>query len=107
MVGLKGKTITIDAIGTQIEIAQTIIGGKGGYLLALKDNQPTLLNDIVLYLDTEIIPQKKTSLKEAGLYSKTVEKGHDRIETKSVIFATVLIGWNRKCVGRLSRSRSN
>jgi predicted transposase YbfD/YdcC len=37
---LKGALVTIDAIGTQIEIAQTIVDGGGDYLLALKDNWP-------------------------------------------------------------------
>lgn len=79
---LKGKTITIDAMGTQTEIAQTITEAGGDYLLALKDNQPTLLGDIRLYLESEMRSQKKDVLKEAGLYSKTTEKGHGRIETR-------------------------
>ena len=62
MFGLKGKTITIDAMGTQTEIAKTIINGGGDYLLTLKENQPNLLNDIRLYLNTEIISQKKASV---------------------------------------------
>jgi len=82
MFGLKGKTITIDAMGTQTEIAKTIINGGGDYLLTLKENQPNLLNDIRLYLNTEIISQKKDSLKEAGLYSSTKEKCHGRIENR-------------------------
>ncbi len=39
---LKGATVTLDAMGCQKEIARKIIDRGGQYLLALKDNQPTL-----------------------------------------------------------------
>jgi predicted transposase YbfD/YdcC len=32
--------VTIDAMGCQTEIAETIREGEGHYLLAVKDNQP-------------------------------------------------------------------
>ena len=38
--------MTIDAMGCQTEIAKTIREGGGHYLLAVKDNQPTLHQDI-------------------------------------------------------------
>lgn len=37
---IKGKTITIDAMGTQKEIAEKIIEKEGDYVLALKENHP-------------------------------------------------------------------
>jgi predicted transposase YbfD/YdcC len=40
---LRGATVTIDAMGCQTEIAQTIRDGGGDYLLAVKENQPALL----------------------------------------------------------------
>jgi predicted transposase YbfD/YdcC len=43
---ITGATVTIDAMGCQTEIAKTIIDGKGNYLIAVKDNQPTLRQDI-------------------------------------------------------------
>src|SRR5271154_5234966 len=42
LLNLKGATVTIDAMGCQKDIAQTIVDGKGDYLLALKDNHPKL-----------------------------------------------------------------
>lgn len=42
LLDLKGATVTIDAMGCQKEIAQTIVDGEGDYLLALKDNHPKL-----------------------------------------------------------------
>ena len=44
---LKGAIITIDAIGTQKEIANLIIEGEGDYLLALKGNKGELHDDVV------------------------------------------------------------
>ena len=40
---LKGALVTIDAAGTQVEIAQQIKAQGGDYLLPVKGNQPTLL----------------------------------------------------------------
>ena len=39
---LAGALVTIDAMGTQTAIAQTILNGGGDYMLALKQNQPGL-----------------------------------------------------------------
>lgn len=43
---LTGALVTIDAIGTLVEIARTIANGGGDYLLALKANRPALLADV-------------------------------------------------------------
>lgn len=42
LLDLRQKTVTTDAMGCQKEIAQTIKEQKGDYILAVKDNQPTL-----------------------------------------------------------------
>lgn len=63
--GVKNKTITIDAMGTQKEIAKAIWEKGGEYLLALKENQPRLLEDIQLYIESEIIPKKKKRAKRS------------------------------------------
>lgn len=39
---LEGAIVTIDAMGCQKSIAQDIVDGGGDYVLAVKDNQPTL-----------------------------------------------------------------
>jgi predicted transposase YbfD/YdcC len=39
---LSGCIITIDAMGTQKSIAEQIIAGNADYILSLKDNHPTL-----------------------------------------------------------------
>jgi predicted transposase YbfD/YdcC len=79
---VKGKIITIDAMGAQTDIAEKIIEKEGDYILALKGNQQNLMDDVSFYLDNETVNQSKKQLIEGGLYEKTMEKGHGRIETR-------------------------
>ena len=46
ILNLTGNTITIDAMGTQKEIAEKIIAKDANYILAVKANQPQLLEHI-------------------------------------------------------------
>ena len=46
LLDLKGALVSIDAIGCQKGIAAQIRAGGGDYVLAVKDNQPTLCNDV-------------------------------------------------------------
>src|SRR3954451_71024 len=46
LLDVKGALVTIDAMGCQKEIAANIVTGGGDYLLAVKDNQPSLHQDI-------------------------------------------------------------
>ncbi len=43
---LNGALVTIDAMGTQTDIAERIVAGGGDYLLSLKANWPALLKDV-------------------------------------------------------------
>lgn len=43
MIDIQGAVVSIDAMGCQTAIAEQIIDQKGDYLLAVKDNQPTLV----------------------------------------------------------------
>jgi predicted transposase YbfD/YdcC len=85
LLDLKGATVTIDAMGCQKEIARQIIAQKGNYVLAVKENQPTLHEQIV------------RSFKEARLekfagwnhdQAQSVESGHGRIETRKLWVTT-------------------
>lgn len=44
---IEGATITIDAMGTQKEIAKKIIDGGADYVLAVKGNQPSLQDAVI------------------------------------------------------------
>ena len=77
----KGMIITVDAMGTQTDIADTIIRMKSDYVLSVKKNQPTLFSDVSVATESlEYIAtgENMTKLKAAGLYKRTAEKGHGR-----------------------------
>jgi predicted transposase YbfD/YdcC len=81
---LEGALVTIDAMGTQVDIADAILAHKADYLLPLKGNQPTLEADVVDYFRTA--PNAELVVKE------TVEKGHGRIETR-IFTASSVVDW--------------
>lgn len=89
---IKGCIVTIDAMGTQKDIAATIIDGGGEYVLQVKDNQKTLRADVELYLEQEIVTQPKAVLKAAGQLAQSRDKGHGRIETRTC-YVTENIDW--------------
>lgn len=43
---VEGCVVTIDAMGTQTAIAEQIISQGGDYVLAVKDNHPTIAADL-------------------------------------------------------------
>jgi predicted transposase YbfD/YdcC len=50
---LSGALVTIDAVGCQRDIARAIRGKGADYLLALKDNWPTLADEVRLFFERE------------------------------------------------------
>jgi len=79
LLALKGCIVTIDALGCQTEIAQTIIDQGGDYVLALKGNQGTLLRDV----QDLIAYAQETNFEDiAHDFHEVVEKGHGRIEAR-------------------------
>ena len=45
-ISLEGKIVVADALLTQREVCQQIVAGDGDYLLPVKENQPTLQQDL-------------------------------------------------------------
>lgn len=89
---LKGCIITIDAMGTQKEMASTIKEREGDYVLQVKDNQKTLKEDIAYYLEQEVATQPQAELRAAGQFAQSRSKNHGRIETRSC-YVTEEINW--------------
>lgn len=89
MLELEGCIVTIDAMGTQTEIAEKIVERKADYILALKGNQPSLLEDVRLYMDDYICTP---GIQETRWYAYSAEKGHGRIELRSC-YISEDIGW--------------
>lgn len=79
LLDLRRKIVTTDAMGCQKEIARTIVDHEGDYVLAVKDNQPTLHAEARAAFALEA--SKPTS--GHRVYS-TEDKGHGRHEYRTV-----------------------
>jgi predicted transposase YbfD/YdcC len=73
------KIVTIDAMGCQKAIAETIVEGGGDYILAVKDNQPTLHADLQAAFAQAPAPKLRSSR-----VATTCDKGHGREEQRTV-----------------------
>lgn len=69
---LEGSTVSIDAVGCQVDIAEKILGASADYLLAVKENQGSLFEEIS---DSFI-------WKSARSYDETWEYDHGRYEVR-------------------------
>jgi predicted transposase YbfD/YdcC len=74
-IDVKGALVSIDAMGCNANVAQSILDAGADYLLAVKDNQPTLHADIKSYFDT-------APCGEVERY-ETVGKEHGRLEIRA------------------------
>src|ERR1700692_2520559 len=72
---LAGALVSIDAMGCNPTIAQSILDAGADYLLAVKDNQPTLHAEIESYFDTA--PPGEVEKVE------TIGKDHGRFEVRN------------------------
>jgi predicted transposase YbfD/YdcC len=79
LLDLKGAVVTIDAMGCQKAIAKTITEQGADYVLALKDNHPTLSEAVTLFLNDA---RNTGFLDIAHTYHETVDGEHGRIETR-------------------------
>ena len=85
LLDVSGALVSIDAAGCQKEIAAKIVQKKGDYLLAVKENQPRLHEDI------ERLALAALESDYAGLSQHTAEeKGHGRRELRFCFVLTDL-----------------
>lgn len=80
LLDIQGSIITVDAIGTQTDIAEKIINNKADYILLVTGNQKELLEQV----ESRFVNQKPADTNEV------IEKGHDRIETRQCEIITDL-----------------
>ena len=98
---IKGTIVVADALNCQKETAGIIVDGGGDYLLCVKDNHPTLKQDIEDYIQDSKLQATMEK------FSKT-EKNRGRIETRTA-FVTTDIEWleqrkdwkNLCCIGAI------
>jgi predicted transposase YbfD/YdcC len=70
---LSGTVVTIDAMGCQTAIAEKIVDKKADYILAVKENQPLLLDDV----------QDSFRMLAADAVAEEIDCGHGRVERRT------------------------
>jgi predicted transposase YbfD/YdcC len=86
LLSVKGCVVTIDAMGTQKEIAEQIREQGADYALALKDNQPFLRAEVEGIFKAECAAQAKEEKSgKAADVVETTESGHGRRERRRVL----------------------
>lgn len=80
MLEINGCIVTIDAMGTQTDIAEAIVEKEADYILVLKENQPTLCEDVKMFF--EEYSKREDVKKNETLHAVTNEKGHGRTEKR-------------------------
>ena len=86
---LSGCIVTIDAMGTQTEIAAAITDKGADYILSLKENQKTLYRDVKLYFEKY---RKNPVGLPAACCAQSHSQGHGRLE-KRTCYICEEIGW--------------
>jgi predicted transposase YbfD/YdcC len=84
LLDLKGCVVTIDAAGCQKDVAERLVAKGADYVLALKENQPTLHRQVADYF------LRQTEAGDAGgrlRHHRRVETGHGRTETRDTFVA--------------------
>lgn len=79
LLDIAGCIITIDAMGCQTEIAGQIVDQEAEYVLAVKDNQAHLHEDLELFFR---LAQQNDFQKVEHTYARQVNKNHGRLETR-------------------------
>jgi len=104
LLSLKGRIVTADALNCQRAIAAKVVAQGGDYVLALKDNQGSLHDDVRDFLDDPARPIEASHT--------TVDGEHGRIETRTSLVSSD-IGWLQeqhawpglRAIGKVVRTR--
>lgn len=95
----QGRVLTGDALYCQQSVCAQVVEAGGDELLVVKENQPTLLADIVQVFE----PLSTEELARTGVHTvqplaiecyRTVEKGHGRLEERQIRVSSELAGYS-------------
>lgn len=87
---LTGTLVSGDAMFTQRELSSQIWEAGGDYLWMVKDNQPTLRDEIELLFDPECVCAGWSAPPVDFTTARTVNKGHGRIEERILTTSSLL-----------------
>lgn len=85
MLELAGAIVSIDAMGCQKEIAKEIVKGGGDYVLAVKDNQPKLADEVYDFFLQ--LHEHENFAEHKVRRHVTTEKSRGRFETRAYFIA--------------------
>jgi predicted transposase YbfD/YdcC len=85
---LEGRVVTADALLTQRSLAQAVLDRGGDYLLAVKDNQPTLR------WESETLFSDAADLADTIRAVTDVSQRGGRLETRRLAASTALVGYS-------------
>ena len=75
---LKGRVLTMDALLTQRQVAQTIVDKGGDYVMIVKENEPQLKADIEgFYLTANRRPSRERAHGGCGPWARRDAQSHD------------------------------
>lgn len=77
---VEGCLVTIDAMGTQREIAEQITSRGGEYVLALKSNHPRLYGDVTSFFEDAV--DRGLPGMDLSASVRQVDGGHGRVEVR-------------------------
>jgi predicted transposase YbfD/YdcC len=95
----QGRVLTGDALYCQQQLCSQVVEAGGDYLLIVKENQPTLLSDI----QQVFAPLSAEEQAREGVHTvhplaittyRSVEKGHGRIEERTIRVSNELAGYS-------------
>lgn len=79
VLAISGCIVTVDSMGCQVEVAQTCVDQEADYVLALKDNQPHLAEDVTrLFADLEASQMTAYPYDYAESFDNTHGRGEKR-----------------------------
>ena len=85
-IGLPNSVIAIDAMGCQKEIARDIVAGGGDFVIAVKNNQPKLLEAIAAHFEKHL----EKDLEDLRYRCReTNDAGHGRLGERSYLLSRV------------------
>ncbi len=90
---LRGKVVTGDALLAQRHLSLQVVRGGGDYVWTVKGNQSELQTDIELLFDPESCVAGFSPVPKDFATASTVEKGHGRIEQRTITTSSMLKGF--------------
>ncbi|HEY3232426.1 MAG TPA: ISAs1 family transposase [Roseiflexaceae bacterium] len=91
---LTGMLITGDAMFTQRALSIQIVEGGGDYLWIVKDNQPSLRDDIELLFEEECVSAGWSAPPVDFREARSVDGGHGRIEERVLTASSMLADYS-------------